>query len=224
MKLIPIIIYCLIVSACGGGSGKSDFAVSGTGDVKYRITLNASWSSTTHPDDFPSGAHFSDLVGATHNINMVYWEEGGVATAGIEQMAETGGTSNLVNEINTNITLADRKFVILGDGIGTSPGSRSFTLPVNATHPHLTLVTMIAPSPDWFIGVNGYNLMPGGNWIDNDTVTLYAYDAGTDSGTNYTSANSDSDPQQLITQIMDTPFLVDTTVVPVGELLIERIE
>ena len=83
---------------------------------------------------------------------------------------------------------------------------------------------MIAPSPDCVIGVSGYDLMPGGNWIDNATVTLYAYGAGTDDGVSYGSSNADTDPQGLITQIITTPFLVDSAVVPVGTLEVSRIE
>ncbi len=225
MKIVFVIILGIILTACGGDdSGGSDFIVPGTGDVTYKITLNASWSSTSHPDNFPAGAHFSNLVGATHNINTVYWEEGGFATAGIEQMAETGDTTNLVKEINANIMVGDSKQLILGSGIDSSPGSRSFTLPANTSHASLTLVTMIAPSPDWFIGVSGYNLMPNGIWVDNDTITLYAYDAGTDNGTTYTSANSNTSPQEQIMKIITSPFLVNMAAVPVGELVIERIQ
>lgn len=139
-------------------------------------------------------------------------------------MAETGGTSSFSNEINNNINLGDSKLIIRGSGIGGSPGSVTFTLPVSATHPYLTFTTMLAPSPDWFTGVHGHNLMPSGNWVENEVVTLYAYDAGTDSGTTYTSSNSDTSPQELISRIEISPFFVNGKVVPIGELVINKIE
>lgn len=219
MKITLFTILCAVLSACGGGGNKT--VVDGTGDVTYKVTFNASWSSTTHPDNFPSGAHFSGLIGATHNINTVFWEEGGVATTGIEQMSETGGTSGLAAEVNANISLGDSKLVILGSGL-SSPGSASVTFPVSVSHPYFTLVTMVAPSPDWFTGVHGFNLMPNGSWLEKEIIPVYAYDAGTDSGSFYTAGNFNTSPQELITQIITTPFLVNSNIVPVGEFVIEK--
>jgi len=221
MKLLILTLLSLISIACSD-SGSSDFTVSGSGDVSYTITLNASWSNATHPQNFPGNAHFSDLVGTTHNVNSVFWQAGDIASNGIEQMAETGQTNLLIGEINSEKTLGNSDILILGDGIDKSPGSRTFTLPVNTSHHYLTLVTMIAPSPDWFIGVNAYDLMPNGNWVDNATITLYAYDAGTDSGISYTSSNADTNPPAVISQIISTPFLVSNAIVAVGELVITR--
>jgi hypothetical protein len=42
---------------------------------------------------------------------------------------------------------------------------------------------MVAPSPDWFAGINSLSLCRNGAWIDGETVELAdVYDAGTDSG------------------------------------------
>ena len=35
--------------------------------ARYRVRFNATWSATTHPNDFPSAPHFSGLIGGTHN-------------------------------------------------------------------------------------------------------------------------------------------------------------
>jgi hypothetical protein len=48
--------------------------------------------------------------------------------------------------------------------------------------------------------------MNGGNWINSATIDLYAYDAGTDSGLDYTSPNQDSNPQDPIAVINGAPF------------------
>lgn len=223
MKIVAILMILLTICACSE-SDSTDFIVDGSGDVRYSITLNASWSSSTHPEGFPANAHFSKLVGTTHNFNSIFWQQGDIASSGIEQMAETGKTAILVSEISNDQASGNSDKLILGDGIDSSPGSRNFILPVNASHPYLTLVTMIAPSPDWFIGVSALNLMPNNTWLDNTSVTLYAYDAGTDSGTQYTSANANTNPQDVITQITDSPFLVNTNIVEVGTLTISRIQ
>ena len=54
---------------------------------------------------------------------------------------------------------------------------------VNPEYPLVTLITMIAPSPDWFVGVAGLSLLDGsGRWRKRVDVDLYPYDAGTEDG------------------------------------------
>ena len=67
---------------------------------------------------------------------------------------------------------------------------------------------MIAPSPDWFIGVSGLSLLgEDGNWVPELTVTLYPYDAGTEDGSGYSLGNPATDPLQPITRIRgEAPF------------------
>jgi hypothetical protein len=68
--------------------------------VEYGVRFDATWSATSHPGTYPTGAHFSPLIGVTHNDQVTFWESGGIASSGIEQMAETGGTSILQSEFN----------------------------------------------------------------------------------------------------------------------------
>ena len=66
---------------------------------------------------------------------------------------------------------------------------------------------MIAPSPDWFVGIHGVDLRPGGVWAREIVVDLDPYDSGTDSGVNYTSGNADITPHLPIANIAGTfPF------------------
>ena len=58
---------------------------------------------------------------------------------------------------------------------------------------------MIAPSPDWMVAVNSVELTdPFGAWKDAIVIDLYPIDAGTDSGTDYTSPNDDTNPKENI--------------------------
>lgn len=82
----------------------------------------------------------------------------------------------------------------------------SLTFDVRLGAPLVTLVSMIAPSPDWFVGVAGLSLVEGGDWRDEVVVELFAYDAGTDSGPTYTSSNQVTQPQAPITKIQGGPF------------------
>lgn len=50
----------------------------------------------------------------------------------------------------------------------------------------LSLVSMIYPSPDWFVGVSGLELCEKEcKWSEGFEVELYPWDAGTDSGVTY---------------------------------------
>lgn len=69
---------------------------------------------------------------------------------------------------------------------------------------------MIAPSPDWFIGLESLNLLDNGQWINSKEIKLFLYDSGSDSGTQFTSANSVTNPKENITKLTsnasDTDF------------------
>ncbi|WP_419165905.1 spondin domain-containing protein [Candidatus Palauibacter sp.] len=164
----------------------------------YRVAFEATWSAATHPTNFPGGAHFSPLIGAVHNDSVTFWALDGTATPGIESMAETGGTSTLAAEIRAEIP-APALAVINGSGI-RSPGSTTIqAITLREDFPLVTLVTMIAPSPDWFVGVSGLSLRnEEGSWVEELQVVLYPLDAGTDSGPAYTSANDDTQPKEPI--------------------------
>lgn len=132
---------------------------------------------------------------------------GATASAGIEVMAETGGTGTLSAEINAQAP-GGALAVISGSGAG-SPGSATIQrFNVKTDYPLVTLVTMIAPSPDWFAGVSGLSLLDGnGQWIEELTVTLYPLDAGSDSGSYYTAPNQDTSPKEAISSLQGVaPF------------------
>ena len=216
LQIITLVVTCLLISSCNSGG-------SGLEDASYQITFNSSWSAATHPDDFPASPHFSGLIGVTHNGEDVYWEINKLATAGIESMAETGSKVTLTAEINEKIEQGNSNALISEDGLGNSPGSVSFNLNVKSDFHRITLVSMLAPSPDWFVGVSGLSLIENGEWVESKTVKLYVYDAGTDDGATYSAANADSNPKQVIKRIEASPFLVDGEVTPIGEFVFVKL-
>jgi hypothetical protein len=193
----------LVLASCGGDEEGVNVPVGG---AKYKATLTAEWSSATHPDMFPNNPHFSPLIGSAHAAPDLLWREGGSATKGIEVMAETGKTSDLTSEVKQAIQNGDALAVVSGGGISTSPGAASVTFAVSPEQPMLSLVTMIAPSPDWFIGVNSVDLIEQGKWRERVEVDLFAYDAGTDSGATFDAADSDTSPKETITRLSGGVF------------------
>src|SRR5262245_3180424 len=173
-------------------------ASAATPTAQYTATFDATCSQVTHPSMFPPGPHGPPLVGGTHSASVSFWGQGQIASQGIEDMAEMGATTPLANEVSAAITAGTAHSVILGGGISPSPGSTSVSFTMDQSFPLVTLVSMIAPSPDWFVGVAGLPLFENGNWVGEKTVTLWLYDAGTDGGPTYTSPNLDTSPQDPI--------------------------
>lgn len=171
----------------------------------YRLTFNAQWSSTSHPIDYPGGAHFSSLIGNTHKNNGQIWRPTTLASNGIENMAETGGTSSLNNEIVDIINTGGSESLVTGGG-ANAVDTVIVEFDISASHPLLSMVSMIAPSPDWFIGVHDLSLSNNGIWLNNLTVDLFAYDSGTDSGSSYTSGNNNTNPAEPISLITTGAF------------------
>ena len=183
----------------------------------YRVTFDATWSAQTHPAGFPPNPHFSGLVGATHDGTASLWADGALASTGMEVMAETGAKGALLAEIETLRTAGQADAALSGDFVALSPGAVSMTFEVTEAHPLVSLVTMLAPSPDWFVGVHDLALFSGGVWTEGVAVPLFVYDAGTDSGPTYTSPDQDTDPAAPIGLITEVPFSVGGEPIPVGQ-------
>jgi len=212
----PLVLAVVLAATAGCGGAGTDPGPgpepeppppAATATATYRVVFEATWSASTHPTNFPGGAHFSPLIGAVHNAGVTFWVRDGTATPGIESMAETGGTGTLAAEIQAEIP-GNALAVVNGSGI-RSPGSTTIqAIALREDFPLVTLVTMIAPSPDWFVGVSGLSLRDADeNWIEELEVVLYPYDAGTDSGPVYTSANDDTQPKEPIRNLRgESPF------------------
>lgn len=155
--------------------------------ARYRLTVDNSWSPQTHPGAFPTpDAHFAWMAGATHGPAVSFWDLGQLASPGMVQMAETGGTTILQGEVAAAVTAGTAGAVLYFDN-WFCPAATSDPLcgplvnefEIDQTHSQVTLVTMIGPSPDWFVGVSGLELRDSNGWLDQVVVDLRPYDGGT---------------------------------------------
>ena len=84
---------------------------------------------------------------------------------------------------------------------GTASDSIS-DIEVTPEYPLVSFINMIAPSPDWFLGVRDLSLCntTTGKWQDSVVRDLFPYDSGTDNGTRFVSNPDDqpTTPQQDI--------------------------
>jgi hypothetical protein len=220
--------------ACGGGEagpGSPSVAVPTptpqatptAATARYRVTFESTWSAETHPADFPSNPHFSPLVGGTHSSRVRFWTPTGAASAGIERMAEEGRTSPLDSEVQAAIGAGTAFSLILGNGIPRSPGVASAEFEIGRDHALVSLVSMVAPSPDWFVGVDSMSLVEGGDWVAERIVTLYPWDAGTDNGTTYAAPDADAQPRQTIRALQGHPVALGGQVAPFGTFTFRRV-
>ena len=95
---------------------------------------------------------------------------------------------------------AHKKYVAsrgISGGTGTSVIEN---IEVTSEYPLVSFISMIAPSPDWFLGVRDFNLCntTTGEWVDSKGRDLPLYDAGTDSGPLFNSSNMATNPAENI--------------------------
>lgn len=190
--------------------------------ARYTVSFESNWSQEAHPHSsgsLPASAHWSRLVGVTHNSDVQFLSMGTLATPGIEDVAELGSNAAFFNEVDVAIAANTANQSLNGPDLDTPLGTMEITsIETTTEFPLITLVSMIAPSPDWMIAVNSISLVDSeGDWIEEIVLDLYPYDAGTDSGPDYTSPNMDTDPQDLISSLQGvSPFSSE----PIGTLTI----
>jgi hypothetical protein len=146
-----------------------------------------------------------------------------LASDGIKDMAERGRKTPLDTEVQQAIAAGLAEHLLSGPDLDFSPGSASMEFDVSQTFPLVTLVTMIAPSPDWFVGVSGLPLFEGGQWRDEVISLLVGFDAGTDSGATYRSSNLLTDPREPIARLAGYPVQSGGTVPPFGTFTFTRL-
>ncbi len=168
----------------------------------YTVTFQGNWTTDSTPGGVVSNAHFTTLVGAVHNDMVTFWESGGTATSGVEDVAELGITGDFESEV----TAAGANASLVKQRIGSSPTvTATFDIEVTNDRPLFTLLSMIGPSPDWFVGVSGLSLLNNQNqWLSSREVNLFPYDAGTEDGSEFTLSNPATSPQGTITSIRGT--------------------
>ncbi|XP_018059151.1 PREDICTED: spondin-1 isoform X1 [Atta colombica] len=177
-------------------------------EAKFEVTFEGLWSRNTHPKDFPSKGwliRFSDVIGASHTGDYRFWSLHGNASIGLRQVAEFGATRKLESELKDRSEQIRTIIKARGISYPNVTGKTFAVFRVDRKHHLMSLVSMIDPSPDWFVGVSGLELcLSNCSWIEHKQLNLYPYDAGTDDGITYVSPDSPTDPQIPIHRITST--------------------
>ncbi len=202
----------------------------------YQLTVYNGWNQEHHKPGAPLfesvvQPHFSHLGGGTHNANLDVWSVGGLSSPGMKKMQETGW----IDEPSSNVDLKNEFDSHIANGVAHSflnypipnpwfPAGTETILEfeITDTHPLVTLVSMLGPSPDWFIGVDSLNLREGDLWREVVEVDLYTHDGGTRSRDDQFALFGPLEtPQKPIALITDTDDTLLKGSLPIGKFTFE---
>lgn len=219
-----------VLGACGGGNDQAQAAdgrpMSGT--VEYTVVLKSRWTAANHPFEYPAagaltGPHFSGLIGATHNASYTLFAEGARPTPGLENLSEQGKHAPLDEEIRAAAGRGAVGALFESGPLKDFGDSLVTTIRVDSAHPMVSLVAMIAPSPDWFTGAASVPLMENGAWVPSRTIELNAYDSGGDDGATYKAPDRDTNPKKPTMLARTRHFVADGAPRPVATLTLRRL-
>mmetsp|Transcript_24322 Transcript_24322/g.51759 ORF Transcript_24322/g.51759 Transcript_24322/m.51759 type:complete len:282 (-) Transcript_24322:297-1142(-) len=186
--------------------------------VTYSCTLTNLWSAATHPFDYArisNSAHWSPPVLSAHNKRYNMWKPDMMASPGVEDVAESGSTTELLEEFDHAMAKDKAGEVVVGFGqfnIRNEPQTLG-DITMTPSFPLLSSITMVAPSPDWFTGF--YNVNPVDEetmvWYETFEIATYPWDAGTEQGNTYSIDNGPEVPQVAISRLTKDSEQVSNT-------------
>ena len=121
-------------------------------------------------------------------------------------MQETSAIDFLSDEIDDAITAGTAYNVYSFKPLFpafAAPSVIYLTIEVSDTH---SLVTMLGPSPDWFVGVPSLPLWQNGVWVDGVVISLFPCDGGTRENNIFAVLGSLTIPQEPIEPITTPPL------------------
>lgn len=164
-------------------------------EANYVMTISGQWSTPAFTT--PANGKFTSVIGMVHNQQGWLWRENQPADLATEAMAENGNIIPYLAVIDSIIAAgsASAQLFMLAP---PNTGSGQRAIYCNTNFSQVSFMSMLGPTPDWFIGLNGFNLFSNDQWVSDTTINLYVYDGGTEDGTGLSYNNPPSIPQQNI--------------------------
>jgi len=166
------------------------------GDLRYYCTFRGKWSEERHPANFPNSPSWSAPTLVSHSKNYRMWTGTETVTAGVEYIAEDGYPTILLNEF-TNAGYETLQMVVGERMFNTTETQELPPINVTYSHPMLSSMAKVTPSPDWFVGFSDLRTISYDTetYYNRIVIQSYVWDSGTDGGQNYLSFDRDLDPQ-----------------------------
>lgn len=165
MSMCSLVSAVFLLTGCSSGSS-----------VAQMRTFDVTLTDLTNPAT-NSGQPFSPPVFATHNSNVKLWDLGANASLGIQNIAESGNRTALVDALKP---LVGKDILSLETPLSSPllPGaSVTVRVTVDSEHPYLSHAWMLGRTNDGFGGQNSINLFE----LDGPkTYSLLGMDAGTE--------------------------------------------
>ncbi len=173
----------------------------GNTKVTYQAVFTGKWSADYFADGpkFPEKKnHFTPLFLLSHNDDLVIFRLGELASKAVEKLVEEG-EGDLMTDFVTKENGKNYFSFKFGAKISKGVSRATRTFRASDKSPYFSSINMIAPSPDWFVGVDSLPLKDSsGKWYSKITCELFAYDAGTELGDAFRQNNSASKPVKTI--------------------------
>lgn len=190
--------------------------------VKYKITFSTRWGDPDYGIGYPQNSHIGNMFLAVHNTDFKLFEVGELSTDGVSNNSMFGITNDLEKDAYTskNVLNYYTMDVLIG------PGEKIFdNIIMDNFYDNVSFCAMIAPSPDWFVGVSNLQLKnKKGQWKDNLIVPMWAYDAGTDYGSGFYNDPDFPEPiRKPIKFITDGPLFSYNPPKPIAYLIFKII-
>ena len=192
MKFATFLFMSVIFLSCSKEMEQETIPFS---EASYKIVVTLNWISPKF--GVPAGAHVTALTGMVHNKDTFLWMPAKFATAGLEDVAEIGNNAKMNVELDA-ILLSNKALSKFSIPPPSVTGMVEMDLTFNTNYPYISFASMIAPSPDWFMGIHDFSLLNNKTWINDTTVNLVVYDAGTEQGDVFGYNNPETIPQQTI--------------------------
>jgi len=195
--------------------------------VKYSVEFTPLWTKANFPFEYPDTSlihkpHFSGLIGTAHNASYHIFAEGRMPTPGLERLSEEGKHDPLDAEIKAAIAAGNAVALSESEPLRDFTQTAKTEVMVDDAHPMVSIVAMIAPSPDWFAGVSDVNLMENGAWVPSKTLDVNPWDSGGDDGTTYLADDVDTNPKKPTMLNESRHVMKDGKVMPVARITFTR--
>jgi hypothetical protein len=140
--------------------------------AEYRVTFESTWSAQTHPFEFPSNAHFSGLIGGTHNDGVSFWQWAHWPARASRTWRSWVPRPPSRRKCRRRSPQGRRTPCCLVAASAPHRDRCRWLSTSTRRSPLVTLVSMLAPSPDWFVGVSALSLRANRAWIPQVVVDL----------------------------------------------------
>ncbi|XP_065196738.1 spondin-2-like [Sycon ciliatum] len=168
-----------------------------TGTITYTVRLEFLWPASDY--FLPVNPHWSRSVFATHSGCAVIFRNQVQPSEGIASLTARGEPTELQNE---TAAYSDRvRSFVIAPPVSTAAGNATGEVTADRYHPEMTALSMIAPSPSWFVGVDSVPLCTGDVWVQSAVYDIAPWNAGADGGRNYSSPDDTLSPFNVTRRI-----------------------